>query len=222
VADEAITLLKQQLADAQKAMKAMEKDLAAATTKAALADTLTTQVTDLKAEMKLAGETHTAAIDGVKAEHAADLTFSARGVTDPTWRNYFAAQHKEQAALEGGVKDLSAWIDGMVAAPDKVADPILKNGLSSLKIRPVDTPAGGAPAGGAGLPKLPAGGPSGRGPAAGAGQYGSEQAMKQAFSDPATIQANWAALQQQHPEFAGLPSPVAVPQGPGAAGGSPT
>lgn len=207
-----IAELRRQLADAQSATKAAEKQVAELTPKAALADTLSSQIGDLKKAQSDLAKQHEAALAKVQADHAADMTFTGRGVTDPTWRNYFAQQHAAQA--EGGEKDLSKWLDGLVAAPDKVTDPILRTGLDALKLRPADTPAGGAPGQGrppgspGGLPNLPGQGVTGRPPPAGAGQFNTPEALAGAFKDPAAVQANWAALQQAHPQFAGLPNPL--------------
>ena len=85
MADEAVALLKEKIAELEKTNRAFEKELAALKPKAELADTLGRQVGELtKAQKDLAAQ-HEAALAKVQAEHVADRTFADKGIADPTW-----------------------------------------------------------------------------------------------------------------------------------------
>lgn len=211
-----ITLLKQQLADRERELKALEKQVKGLETKAALAEQLGTKVSELEQQAKELETQHAQALEGLKSEHSADMVFTARGITAPEWRASFRSAFDKQRGEDGkqGEQDLGAWLEAAIADPDKAeVGPIIKAGISTLGLRPADTQAGAGDRGGQGaaqppagsrLPHLPQGSPTGRPPPAGSRQYDTDQAVQEAFTTP----ERFAALQQERPDLlGGLPNP---------------
>lgn len=86
-----------------------------ATKQSALAEALQAKVADAEKSAGRLKELEAQA--ATWAAEKLDTTFKGAGITDPKVRRVFQLEFDEQAAAEGGQKDLGVWLDGLKAQP---------------------------------------------------------------------------------------------------------